>query len=804
MGCSAITLRKLEAEERRPSKQIAERLAEVLTVPAGERADFLRFARGDPFAAPGDVQAPTPDEQPPAPRHNLPLQLTSFIGREKEIGEVTRLLSSARLVTLSGPGGAGKTRLALQVATGLLGTLAYPDGVWLVELAPLGVPALVPQTVAAVLGLKEQPGRPILATLTDMLRDKTSLLVLDNCEHLIGASALFAEAVLRQCPKLCIIATSREMLGVAGEQVLVVPSLSAPEPQAALTAQRMMDYEAVRLFSARAANPVSNFALTDNNAPAVAQICRRLDGMPLALELAAARLRMLPVEQIAERLNDRFLLLTGGSRTALPRHQTLQALVDWSYDLLTAPEQALWRQLSVFAGGWTLQAAEAVCSEVPAVSDSVFDRLGRLIDKSLVMADNSAPAAETRAAAPRYRLLETIRQYGLGKLLAAGEADLVRQRHAQYYLGQAEAKGPSYRPARRAWLDHMETELDNLRAALAWAQSKTDQLELGLRLAASIHDFHVHRGHWSEAQAWLEGLLMLSEGVRDQAARANALQALGIILAYQGAYTNGRDQIAHALRIRQELGDRNGAAWALGGLGWLAREHDDAATARRQLEAALAIFRELQDEDGIAWVAVTLGEVAMMEEDTVNASALVIEAQQRYSGRQSSLDIGWVLNHLAHIAQLQGDYVEAERLHQESLTIFRDHTVRLGLGWAYQGLGETALAQGAATPAAQRLAEGLAVFRDLGDRAGVSWCLAGMAGVAVLDEEPERAVRLWGAAEALRLSIGARHAPAARARRERLMAAARDQLGDAAFDAAWAEGQALTLEQAMAEALMNS
>ncbi len=454
------------------------------------------------------------------PPHNLPLQLTSFIGREKEIAEVKRLLRGpdrtglqdpsglVRLLTLTGAGGVGKTRLALQVASDLL--QSFPDGVWLIELAPLSDPALVPQTVAVVLGVKEEPGRPLQATLTDHLRGKQALLILDNCEHLVQASAQLAEAVLRTCPDVRLLATSREMLGVAGERALYVPSFSLPDPHtfppvgadpvsapvsALMSALSVLTQsEAIRLFVDRAASVMPGFSLTPDNAPAIVQICQRLDGIPLAIELAAVRVKVLRVEQIAVRLADAFRLLTGGVRTALPRQQTLQATMDWSYDLLSEAERRLFNRLSVFAGGWTLEAAEAVCADVvgadPRVGpgagadtqispDDILEQLTQLVNKSLVLAEREQ-GEETR-----YRLLEIIRQYALVKLAVSGEADAVRRQHAEYFLALAESgmsSNPAFGPLQPAWLDRMEKEHDNVRTALTWSQSVTDSAELGLSL----------------------------------------------------------------------------------------------------------------------------------------------------------------------------------------------------------------------------------------------------------------------------------------------------------------------------------
>jgi predicted ATPase/class 3 adenylate cyclase len=378
-------------------------------------------------------------------RHNLPVQLTSFIGRKREMAEVKRLLAESRLLTLTGSGGCGKTRLALQVAADLLEE--FPEGVWLVELAPLADPGLVPQAVASVLGLREEPGRSLTATLTDALRARSLLLVLDNCEHLLSACAQLVESLLHACPQLRVLASSREGLGIGGEQTYPVPSLSLPDPQRLPALDELQEYEAVRLFAERAGLSQPRFAVTAANAPSVVQVCRRLDGIPLAIELAAARMKALPVEKIAERLDDCFRLLTGGSRTALPRQQTLRALIDWSYNLLSEPERTLLRRVSVFAGGWTLEAAEAVCAgeaecagappgPLPGIKAwEVIDLLTSLVEKSLVMYEEQGGEA-------RYRLLETVRQYARDRLLETGEAAAVRGRHRDWCLALAERAEP--------------------------------------------------------------------------------------------------------------------------------------------------------------------------------------------------------------------------------------------------------------------------------------------------------------------------------------------------------------------------
>ena len=416
-------------------------------------------------------------------RHNLPVQLTSFIGREREIEEVKKLLSSSRLVTLTGSGGCGKTRLSLQAAAELIEE--YPEGLWLVELASLTDPGLVPQTLASVLGMREVPGRPLLETLSDYLKARNLLLVLDNCEHLVEACAELASSLLGACPNLKILATSREGLGVAGETTWNVPSLSMPEPQRLPPMESLSQYEAVRLFIERAESVQPGFEVTDQNAPAVAQICHRLDGIPLAIELAAARVRVLSVEQINARLEDRFRLLTGGSRIAMPRQRTLRGAVEWSYELLSEPEHLLFNRLSVFTGGFILEAVETVCAGEGVGADEVLDLLSLLVDKSLVM------VGEGVEGEVRYRLLETLRQYGRERLAAIGEADETLRRHAAFFFALAEEAGQvqsqtiALGPQEAAWLDRLEQEHDNLRAALGWCV-ESGEAETGLRLGEGI------------------------------------------------------------------------------------------------------------------------------------------------------------------------------------------------------------------------------------------------------------------------------------------------------------------------------
>src|SRR6266545_5801751 len=565
VGCSLAAIKKIESDERRPSRQIAERMAVVLGVPASQREVFMEVARGlrpvDQLLLAHEPATLDPSETPKAVPQNLPVQLTSFVGRKHELDEVKRLLSNTRLLTLTGPGGTGKTRLALQLAAEVLEAKEFPNGVWLVELAPLADSTLVAQTMAATLGAHEQPGRTILDALTDYVRAKSMMVILDNCEHLIEACAQIADSLLHAAPRLKILATSREALGIAGETAYRVPSLPLPDPRQLQDLDALAQNDCVHLFIDRAMASYPSFRLKEKNAPAIADICRRLDGIPLAIELASARTKIFPPEEIAARLDDRFRLLTGGSRTALERHQTLFALIEWSHNLLSEAERVLLRRLSVFAGGWSFEAARIVCGE--SLGDNVLDLLTHLVDKSLV-------AVEAEAEEARYRLPETIRQYARDKLFESGEAEQARDRHLDFFLRFAEAAEPKLRGSEQlVWLNRLETEHDNLRTALAWSL-ESGKSDSALQLAGALGYFWVLRGYFSEAQKWLEEALALSEREQskkvaagkyvpthiEKARRAKALYAAGTPDFATMNLKKARKTVEESLRLWRELGDK--------------------------------------------------------------------------------------------------------------------------------------------------------------------------------------------------------------------------------------------------------
>ena len=716
--------------------------------------------------------------------NNLPHQLSSFIGREREMTEVKRLLTTTRLLTLTGPGGSGKTRLAIQVATNLMGEFA--DGVWLVELAPLSDPALVLPAVASVLGVLEQPGRPLIETLADHLEPRELLLVLDNCEQLVEACAQLVERLLRLCClNLRILATSREALGVRGEIAWLVPPLSVPDlenlcgdaeghpPRAAEGTRTaaptdlvpvLMQYEATRLFAERALAALPTFALTAHNAITVAQVCCRLDGIPLAIELAAARVKVLSVEQIAARLDDRFNLLTDGSRTAPPRHQTLHATMDWSYALLSEAERALLRRLSTFVGGFTLEAAQAVCAEqagqaaTPSVPYQVLDLLSHLVDKSLVIVEHHDQQA-------RYRLLETTRQYAR-QLLESGEAGQIRGRHLDYFLGLAEEAEPKLLGAEQVtWFNQLETEHDNLRAAMEWSL-QDGKIEKGLRLAGALWWLWYMRGHVSEGRNRLIEVLTRPEAAGRTAARAKALNVAGFLHGVADNQTEARPLLEEALAIGRELRDPWSIAISLRFLGSVATNLGDYVAAQSFLEEGLEIWRQLGPtaKHGTAWSLVYLGDLALAQGNYEQAQTLYGESAILLSKVVDKSLLADPFRRMAHVALHQGDWQKATVLCQESLDL----------------------------------------NLEVGHKQGIAACLASLAEIAAARGHTIHAAQLFGAVGALLDETATLLLPADRTEYHRNVASTRAQLGEAAFEAAWTEGAAMTLGQAIAFASTES
>ncbi len=764
--------------------------------------------------------------------NNLPIQLTSFIGREREIAEVKHLLSQTRLLTLAGIGGAGKTRLALQVAADQLDQ--FTDGVWFVDLASTTDRHLLAQTVAVALGAREQSGQPILGTLTEYLKARRLLLVLDNCEHLITACATFVHTLLSASPHLRILATSREALRVPGEVILRVPPLSVPGLDGLPPLHAIGQYEAIRLFVERARLYQPGFTLTEQNASLVAQICHRLDGMPLAIELAAARVNVLAVEQMAERFKDAMRWLTAGTRTAPNRQRTLRAAVDWSYDLLTESERVLFNRLAIFAGGFTLEAVEAVCCGNGLEASDVLDLLSHLVDKSLVAVE-ADPSDSFR-----YRLLEVLRRYSWERLQESGEAETVRRSHGSYFLKLAEEAEPGLRSTHQAsWFRRLEQEHDNCRAALRWSMESGEE-EISLRLTGALWWFWYVRGYVREGREWLEkalaesgeapasaraksicaaGLLALRQSdygratqlagesavlcrtLGDTPGLAFSLGILGLVADHQGNYERAATLSSESLGLARRVEDKWGTAFSQNTLGIVARIRGDYERARALGEESLALCQELGDEWGIAGVLNSLGLVARDQGDYERAGALLEESLTLSRKIGDGQDIAFSQNSLGVLARLRGDYGRATALHEESLALCRALGDTWGIAYALHGLGLVARDQGEYDRAGALCAESLLLRREVGDRRGIALSLTGLAIVAVAHGQPQRAARLFGAAEALRESIGMPHPPFDRADHDRSVASVRAELGDAVFTSAWAEGREMALDEAINSAL---
>jgi predicted ATPase/DNA-binding CsgD family transcriptional regulator/DNA-binding XRE family transcriptional regulator len=773
-GLSARGVSDLERGARRaPYARTVRRLARALRLSAADRA---RLEAVVPRRA---AARPSPPAPPRSVAGNLPTPPTSFIGRERELAEVRRLLGQARLVTLTGAGGVGKTRLALEVARSVQAD--YPDGVWLVELAALADPALVPQAVATALGVPEQPGRPIADTLTARLAARRLLLVLDNCEHVIDACAALADALLRACPDVRLLATSRAPLAVGGEVAWRVPSLPVPRrsDRAPAAVERVA---AARLFRERARAARPGFAVTDRNAPAVAELCRRLDGIPLALELAAARTPALTVEQIVGRLGDPLRLLTGGGRTAPPRQQTLRATIDWSYGLLTEDERALLRRLAVFAGGWTLEAAEEVGAGGGLEPGAVLDRLARLVEQSLVQAE-MADAGEAR-----YRLLAMVRQYGLERLREAGEEAAVRTRHARRCLALAvRAEQELFGRDQLAWLARLDLEHDNLRAAVAWAIEADP--EAAVRLVASLSPYCRLRAHYAEWDGWLARIRPPAGRPPPRTAPwARALYGAARLRFDQGDRAEARACAAASLAAARAVGDARLIGRALHVQARLLLDTSEVAAAHRLLDEALALFRAEDDAHGMGDVLWCQGLAARHQGDFRRARALLEESLIHLERAGDRHPIAVALAFLGEVQRDQGEYARAEVRLEASLAAGRE----LGSPWAvcvlHHLLGEAARCRGDLARATAWGEAALALARECGSDGQAAASLLVLAGVARAAGDPDRATRLASEALAEWRAVG----------HQRRIADALGALGLALLDRGEAEAAAARLREGLA------
>lgn len=771
--------------------------------------------------------------------NNLPTQPTSLIGREKEMAAVRSLLArpDVGLVTLSGPGGTGKTRLALQVAADLLvattsdgGAPVFRDGVFFVNLAPVSNPDLVASTIAQTLGVHEESDRPLPETLRDALRDQQLLLVLDNFEQIIPAAPLVSH-LLAAAPGLKIIVTSRILLRLRGEHDFPVPPLPLPDPQHPPTVEQLSQYAAVELFIQRAVSAKSDFQVTNENAPAIAEICYRLDGLPLAIELAAARIRILPPQAILTRLSNRLALLTTGPRDVPARQQTLRGAIEWSYDLLDADEQVLFRRLGVFVGGCTLEAAEAVAGD----GGLILDGMEALIDKSLLRQQDD------RGAEPRFAMLETLREYALERLEADGEGEVVRQAHATYFMQLAEDSELRLEGGaeQKTWLDRLEMEHDNLRAALSWSLDR-GQAETALRIVGALPRFWEVRGYLSEGRRW--AALALERG-RDTPppVRVKTLYKAALLAFYQGDYAEANSQLEETRSLVEPMADRPLLARILYNLGMIPSIQGQHDLARRRFEESMSIFQQLGDRTAVAKCLNELAQIAQAEGDYDGARGLYTQSLSLHRQLGNRRSVAIVLENLGLLARDAGEPAQARPLLEESLAIDRDLGDKAGIANCLTKLAQLAVDQEDPAAAHPLCEEAVGIFRQIGDKSGLSstlsvWALVACAegdypaararlvetlslecemddkraiagcldSVALVIASSERwavAVHVWAAADSIRAAVAAPIPPADHALRGRYMDMARDHLGAAAFDAAWDEGAALPQGQAVDYAL---
>jgi predicted ATPase len=762
-GYSIGMLRKVESDERIPSRQLVELLAEHLEVEAEELSAFRSYARDDlalerPIPT---VHTVVPAPTTSIPHTNLPASPTPLIGRHKEVEELKRLLlrDDVRLVTLTGAGGTGKTRLGLAVASGLID--AFDNGVFFVNLAPLLDANLVVSTIAQTVGLVEAVGRSPLESLSEHLHRKRVLLVLDNFEHLVSAAPQVAE-LLAASPRLKVLATSRMPLHLRGEHEfpvlpLAVPDVSGLQRSDMDAVSALSAYPAFELFIQRAQAVKPYFALTDDNARAVAEICRRLDGLPLAIELAAVRTKVFPPQALLQRLGSRLAVLTGGARDLPDRQQTLRDAIAWSYDLLDTAEKLLFRRLGVFVGGFTLAAAEAVCNADGMLVLDVVDGVSSLLDKSLLQ------QVEGGEGEPRFTFLETIREYAVERLAESGEANAVQEQHARFFLDFAETASQSPTDQQMMHWKQLETEHPNLRAALEWSVERNP--ELALRLSGALALFWDVYGHLYEGLLWLETALAVRTARQPPIApsiRARALFGAGWLAWRRGDFERATAFGQESLSLYHSLGDKSGMAWSLRSLGNLAIMRGDFDLAQSLHEQSLAYYRELGDKEGVVAV----------------------------------------LSNLGSIARGQGDYARAVVLLEESIALDQDLENTLRHYAALAELGAVFLLKGEPERAASHFAEALRRLQQVSLRdVFIIYCLVGAAGVSVARRQAIRAARLFGAADASRTTLGLAQDATFQTMEEQVFAAIRAQLDNTTFAAAWAEGQAMTPEQAVASAL---
>lgn len=737
------------------------------------------------------LEKPVPAAAPVAPHprsHNLPSPATFLIGREAEVAAACALLRrpGVRLLTLTGPGGAGKSRLSLQIAADVLDD--FEHGATFVALALVRDPALVVSAIAQALALKEIPGQPLMERLKNYLRDQQRLLVLDNFEQVVAAAPIVGE-LLAAASQVKLLITSRASLRIYGEHEAPVPPLKLPDLSCP-TLPALAQSPAVALFVERARAVKYDFRLAEENAAAVAEICVRLDGLPLAIELAAARVKCLSPQAMLPRLNKRLKLLTGGPKDLPERHQTLRSTIDWSYELLSPDEQALFMRLSVFVGSCSLEAVESVCSVCESCANSqpldVFDGLSSLVDKSVLCQEEGADGE------PYFVMLETIREYAQERLSLVGEEAALRQAHADYYLGLAEQAEPELKGAQQvSWLERLERAHSNLRVALSWSID-SGQPEMTMRFCIALYRFWYAHGHFSEGRRWLDVALRHSENVA-RAVRARALCGAGVLAFSQDDYPQAREYFAESLALQRVIGDNARIAQSLTNLGLVAYWQGDYLQAVALLDEALGLFQQIQDTYGIASALQYMAMAVLNEGDHERAAPLIEKSLALFQELDHKIGIATAMNFQGRVALARGAYPAAVRLFEQSLTLLQTLGNKSGIARSMTYLGRVALSHGDHERASLLLEESLALFRNVGDREGIATTLEGLAGLAVSQGQAVRAAHLGGAAEALRDAINSPLQPVDRPYYDGMVAHVRRQIDEGVFTAAWAAGRAMAV-----------
>jgi predicted ATPase len=805
------SIRKFEGDEQRPSRAMAERLAAQLQLPPEEYLAFVRYARGQLDALPPALPTPVatiPTQSAVAaavrstPVGNLPTRLSSFLGRETEQREIQMLLHhpDLRLLTLTGPGGTGKTSLAIQTAISMAND--YPDGAWFVDLAPISDPEHVAATILQALGIPERAHTTITALLQEWLRPKRLLLLLDNFEQVVDAAPLMS-TILRAAPGVQALVTSRATLQLRGEHEYPVAALAlppAPQPSATLLPYMgersrsdggLLQYAAIALFVERAQAVVPSFALTDANAAAVAEICIRLDGLPLAIELAAARVRLFSPEALRDRLLGGGVLttLTGKTRDLPSRQQTIRATIAWSYDLLNSDDQALFVRLGVFVGGWSIPAAEAICTDTGI---DVIEVLATLAEHNLIR-------PIITSSEPRFTMLETLREYALERLAEMGLLEGMRERHGRYFLTFVEAAEPHmHGPDQVTWVNRLECEHNNLRAVFAWSLATRDDQAIGLRMAVDLWRFwHLH-DHLGEGIVWFDHLLKQSK-TRFPEVRARALLVAGMLAENYSEFRQATACLEQSVAVYRNLADSSGIAEVLMYLGCCKIWQAAYAEAQPLLMEALYQFESQRDDWNTMWAYMSIGDCLFYGDSAVHAQEFFRKGLALAQQRDDPFGNAWAATCLGRVAHANGDVHLAQFYLDQAMPIFREIGVASDVAHVQLELGRVAETQGLITLSYQFYAESLMVFaRTRLQR--VPECLDGIASQAAA-KQPIQAVHLFGAAASIRESVGVPLPPVHRAAYERSIALARTAITSEAFDAAFAAGRTLTLNQAVAEAL---